>query len=496
MKNILVLLIMITLTKLCSQDAPGPGKITYRPATVAGTFYPADPDELRTTINGFLSRGNEDYSDKEIYGLVVPHAGYVFSGWNAGMSYRKVQGRDYDAVIILAPCHVKAFRGASVFDGDAYVTPLGYVEVDKELVKVIGSEHELVNISRNGHEWTGDRSEHSLEVQIPFIQVVLPGIPIISIVMGTQDNQTTNALFKAIVKAVKKTGKKVLMIASSDLSHYHDAKTAELIDGKIIKSFERYDYFRIALNCFSRRWEACGAGPVAVAMMVAEELGANKAKKIMYSHSGNSPYIKMDKKSVVGYLSGIMFQDDTENKLLPNLSEDSRRKIVNMAKQTVINKTLGKEEKNILIPEDKELSDEYAVFVTLHKHGKLRGCMGHTIAEKTLAEEVIESAKLACSHDPRFSPVEPSELDDLDYDVTILSRMKRVLDIEDVEPGRDGVLLRNGYNSGIFLPQVATEQQWERKTLLEQLGRKAGLSKNAYLDPDSELYIFRGMILK
>jgi len=167
-----------------------------------------------------------------------------------------------------------------------------------------------------------------------------------------------------------------------------------------------------------------------------------------------------------------------------------------MAKQTVINKTLGKEEKNILIPEDKELSDEYAVFVTLHKHGKLRGCMGHTIAEKTLAEEVIESAKLACSHDPRFSPVEPSELDDLDYDVTILSRMKRVLDIEDVEPGRDGVLLRNGYNSGIFLPQVATEQQWERKTLLEQLGRKAGLSKNAYLDPDSELYIFRGMILK
>ena len=121
--------------------------------------------------------------------------------------------------------------------------------------------------------------------------------------------------------------------------------------------------------------------------------------------------------------------------------------------------------------------------------------MGHTIADKALIAAVEESAKLACSRDPRFSPVKPKELDDIDYEVTILSRMKRVLDPNEVEPGRDGVLLRIGYSSGLFLPQVATEQGWDRETLLEQLGRKAGLSTDAYKDPKAELYIFRGMVI-
>jgi len=487
---------MISFTRLCSQDAPSSDEVTYRPATVAGAFYPSDPEELKTWVKQYLDKGKPSNKEQNIIGIIAPHAGYVYSGWIAGQGYKKVQGKKYDAVIIIAPSHTKAFSGSSVFDGDAYVTPLGEVLVDKELSKEIVKINDLVKMSREGHHWKGDRAEHSLEVQLPFIQTVLPKTKIVPIVMGSQDFESADALMKAIVNSVRKLNKKVLIVASSDLSHYHDEATATDMDERLVKAYDKFDYFRIALNSFSRRWEACGGGPIVVAMMAAEQLGANKTQSVIYSNSANSPYIKGDSKSVVGYFSGIIYQDDISDDLLPLISNENRQKLLEVAKATIINTAKEKEEIiNIDIPAG-ELSDEYATFVTIHKHGQLRGCMGHTIADNNLIAAVEESAKLACSKDPRFSPVKVSELDELEYEVTVLSRMKRVIDIEEIEPGRDGVLLRLGYNSGLFLPQVATEQNWDRKTLLEQLGRKAGLSKDSYKDSKAELYIFRGMVIK
>ncbi len=486
---------MLSFTRLCSQDAPSPDKVTYRPATVAGTFYPEDADELKNWIKKFLDKGAASDKSQNILGIVAPHAGYVYSGWVAGQAYKKVQGRNFDVVIVIAPSHVKAFRGSSVFDGDAYITPLGELIVDKELAKEISKVNDLVIMSREGHGWKGDRSEHSLEVQLPFIQTVLPKTKIVPIVMGTQDFESADALMKAIVFSVRKLNKNVLIVASSDMSHYHDETTASSMDEKLIKAFGKFDYFRIALNTFTRRWEACGGGPIVVAMMACEQLGANKTETVQYSNSANSPYIQGDKKSVVGYFSGTIFCDDISDDLLPLISKENRQKLLEVAKATIVNTAKDDEEIiNIDIPV--ELSDEYAVFVTIHKHGQLRGCMGHTIADNNLVSAVEESAKLACSRDPRFSPVDAGELEELEYEITVLSRMKRVLDIEEIEPGRDGVLLRLGYNSGLFLPQVATEQNWDRKTLLEQLGRKANLPKDSYKDNKAELYVFRGMVIK
>ena len=492
----ILIIFMISFTRLCSQDAPSPDMVTYRPATVAGSFYPDDPNELKDWIKQFLDKGESSEPSQNILGLVVPHAGYVYSGWIAGQAFKKVEGRKYDVVIVIAPSHSQAFPGSSIFDGDAYVTPLGEAMVDKDLAKEISNVNDMVKMSREGHGWKGNRAEHSLEVQIPFIQTVLPKSKIVPIVMGTQDFESSDALMKAIVHSVRKTNKKVLLVASSDLSHYHDESTAKTMDECLVKAFNKFDYFRIALNAFSRRWEACGGAPIVVAMTACEQLGANKSQSVVYSNSANSPYIKGDKKSVVGYFSGILFQDETTDDLLPLISNENRQKLLEIAKVTIINSAKDDNEKiNIGIPAG-ELSDEYAVFVTIHKNGKLRGCMGHTIADNNLISAVEESAKLACSRDPRFSPVEESELEELDYEITVLSRMKRILNIEEIEPGRDGVLLRLGYYSGIFLPQVATEQNWDRKTLLEQLGRKANLTTDAYLDKKAELYVFRGMVIK
>ncbi|MFH1052539.1 MAG: AmmeMemoRadiSam system protein B [bacterium] len=492
----ILIIFMVSFTRLCSQDAPSPDMVSYRPATVAGTFYPNDPDELKLWVKRYLDNGEASDKSQNIFGLVVPHAGYVYSGWIAGKAYKKVQGRKYDAVIIIAPSHTQAFDGSSVFDGDAYNTPLGEAMVDKELAKEISGVNDLVKISRKGHGWKGDRTEHSLEVQIPFIQTVLPKSKIVPIVMGTQDFESVDALMKAIVFSVKKLNKNVLIVASSDLSHYHDETTAKSMDGCLIKAFDKYDYFRIALNTFSRKWEACGGAPIVVAMMAAEQLGANKANTVLYSNSANSPYIKGDSQRVVGYFSGLIYKDEITNDLLPLITNENRHKLLEVAKATIINTAKEEEEIiNIGVPAG-ELSEEYAVFVTIHKHGQLRGCMGHTIADNNLISAVEESAKLACSRDPRFSPVQEDELDELDYEITVLSRMKRILNIEEIEPGRDGVLLRLRYNSGLFLPQVATEQNWDRLTLLEQLGRKANLPKDSYKDSKAELYIFRGMVIK
>ncbi len=490
-----LIILMISFTRLCSQDAPSSDKVTYRPPTVAGSFYPENADELKQWIKKYLDNAKQK-KNQNVVALVAPHAGYVYSGWIAGNAYKSVQGNKYDAVIIIAPSHVSAFRGSSVFDGDAYVTPLGESYVDFELSKEISNHNKLVRMSRDGHDWKGDRAEHSLEVQIPFIQTVLPKTKIVPIVMGSQDFESADALMKAIVFSVKKLNRKVLIVASSDLSHYHDEKTANYLDEQIVNAFDKFDYFRIALNTFSRRWEACGGGPIVVAMMSAEQLGANKSQSLIHSTSANSPYIKTDSSRVVGYFTGIIYKDENSDDLLPLISNENRRKLLEVAKATIINTAKDKDEiVNIDVPPS-ELSGEYATFVTIHKHGQLRGCMGHTIADKNLIAAVEESAKLACSKDPRFSAVDESELDELEYEVTVLSRMKRVLNIDEIEPGRDGVLLRLGYNSGLFLPQVATEQNWDRKTLLEQLGRKAGLSKDAYKEENAELYIFRGMVIK
>jgi len=481
---------------LFSQDAPDLDEVSYRSPCFAGSFYPDDPDSLKSMLNEFFHRAKKIENEVEIYALVVPHAGYVYSGWVAAVAYKQVKNENYDDVIVISPSHSKFFRGACVFDGQAYMTPLGNAMVDIEFAQLITDYDSLVFYGRDGHEWYKGRNEHALEVQIPFIQSVLPETKIIPIVMGSQDNETVNALFKSIVYATKKLNRKILIIASSDLSHYNEAYIAKSKDQPILRAFYRYDYFKLALNFFTNKWEACGGGPIVTAMLAAEQLGANKAEPLLYANSSQSPYVKGDPKSVVGYFSGIIYNDNTQVDLLPEIDEKSKKLLLDIAKKKIEDVAYNRDSLYQLDVVSKELLDEYAVFVTIHKDGKLRGCMGHTIANKTLMMAVKEAAELASSRDPRFSKISPEELDSLEIEITILSRMKRVLDFNEIVPGRDGVLLRLKNHSGLFLPQVAIEQNWNRIQLLEHLGLKAGLDTEAYKNPNTELYIFQGKILK
>lgn len=498
-KNFILFLITVMTifsTRSCKgQDSPEPKDVSYRPATVAGSFYPSDQETLRKMVEGYLDVSSPVKINKKIIGIIAPHAGYIFSGKVAGSAYREVHNQEYDAIIVIAPSHQKAFRGASIFDGDAYTTPLGIVRVDKVLAKEVSLDNDLVKLSRDGHSWTEGNPEHSLEVQLPFIQISLPNTPIVPIVMGSQDFQTADALMRAIVNAVKKQNKNVLLVASTDLSHFHNINIAKSLDSNIIEDFSRFDYFKLAYYLFSHQWEACGGGPVVVVMMAAEQLGATKAINLEYATSGDVPAGARNKDSVVGYMSGVLIIDEEQTKdKLPILTEEEKKYLINLAEQSVKN-TITNKKASIIPKESQPLLEKYAAFVTITKYGDLRACMGHTFATEPLVKEIENSASMASTQDYRFGPIEPKELKDLQYEISILSRMRRILNFNEIEIGKHGLYIRYGRNSGLLLPQVASERKWDVETFLKNTCLKAGLPSDTYLKPEAELYVFTALII-
>ncbi len=484
-----------------SQDALSEDHISYRPATVAGKFYHSNIDSLNAEIERYLELNTPPKISlqNKILGIVVPHAGYVYSGFVAGKMYRELVGRDIKTVIIISPSHQIYFNYSAVYPGDAYVTPLGPCKVDTELSKLIASQHPNVKFSMEGHSWRNVTPEHSIEVQIPFIQKVLPSARIVPIVMGSQDEQIVHSLSYAIIKALTSANREndVLLIASSDLSHYHGYKRAYSIDSKFLQTFSKFDYFKLNAELHSRDVEACGGGPIITVMTVCEFIGANKSISMFYATSGDSPYAPKNKEQVVGYFCGALVSvPNYKPPLLPVLTELDKEEITKVVKE-VVEKTIKNEKLDTieyqLIP--KSLSEEYPVFITIEAEGELRACMGHTLATKPLYFEIQDVARLSATHDTRFEPISPNELPKLNYSITILSKFIKIFDFSKIQVGKHGLYIRYRNRSGILLPQVASERNWDVKTFLEHLCLKAGLPQNTYLDPDAEIFAFEALII-
>jgi MEMO1 family protein len=494
MKYFHLILVINLLLNCGAQDKMNSAKEIVRKPAVADAFYPGNPKELKALVDKYTANASEIQLGDDVIGLIAPHAGYVFSGKVAGEAYNELKGRNYDAVIIVAPSHSERFTGASVFNGDAYETPLGIVKVDKILAESIAKGGSLIKYSMDGHESTDNRGEHSLEVQLPFLQAVLPDVPIVPIVMGNQNFETCDQLMSSIVKSVNESGKKVLLVASSDLSHFHEEETAHLLDSQIVGAFKNFQYFKLASQLFTRRWEACGGGPIVTVMMAAEQLGANRCYISKYATSADSEY-PTGKNKVVGYMSGIIAKSSQPEELLPQLTEEDKEQILIAAKAGVKNSVYGNDEEIVLPGEFEKLNKSYATFVTITKNGNLRGCMGHIYSDLPLLEEIRETSKLASQRDYRFGPIKTDEMKDLGYEVTILSRMIRILDLDQIEIGRDGLYIKLGNSSGLLLPQVASERNWDRVTFLQNLCQKAGLNKNDYKYPEAQIYSFRAIII-
>lgn len=264
---------------------------------VAGYFYPADKDKLQKDIAIMLQVAKPEKAFNNIFGIVSPHAGYMYSGKTAAFAYNLLKDKFYKTVIIISPSHAEYFPGISIFDGDAYETPLGIVEIDQIMVDMLVENSKIIFRGIQGH-----RKEHALEVQIPFLQTVLKNFKIVPIVMGDQSKMFVDELTEKISKVVDDN---TLVVASSDLSHFYSSEEAERLDSIVEKRINEFDFEQLLKDLDDHECEACGGGPIAVMMKTASLKNIDKSLVISRSDSGD---VTGDKSEVVGYLSAVVYK--------------------------------------------------------------------------------------------------------------------------------------------------------------------------------------------
>lgn len=464
-------------------------KILKREPAVAGQFYPEKKEDLERIIDEYLEKADPPETEGEILALILPHAGYQFSGKVAAFGFKKLVGENIDTVILIGNSHYYQFDGISIFPEGFWETPLGKVKVDFDLAQEIKKESEKIFFDQNYHQ-----KEHSLEVQIPFLQKVLKDFKILPILLGNKNPKDYQILAEAISKNIKE--KNVLLIASSDLSHYPNYEDAKFVDQKVIdailngdvENFEKEILSLQKMKIENALTFACGQDSIKTVMLVAKKLGAKEIKLLKYANSGE---VSGDLSKVVGY-SAIGFFGERRGSLLNKKEKKVLLEIARKSLETFILE--GK------IPEFKVespyLNQKLGAFVTIKKHGKLRGCIGtFSPTEIPLYQVVSQMAIAAGTEDLRFYPVQKEELKELEYEISVLSNLEEIEDWQKIEIGKHGVVIRVGGRSGTFLPQVATEQNWDLKTFLKMLClEKLGLEKDCYKRKDAKIYVFTAQV--
>lgn len=474
---------------------------TRKPA-VAGQFYPGDPVALSRQITDFFKNAKKEPIPGDVVALISPHAGYMYSGQVAAYAFKLLEGLSFETVVVISPSHVVPFRGASVYDGGAYETPLGVIPVDTASAGEMADANKRVFISTTGHGSGGMRDEHSLEVELPFLQAVLGKFKLVPIVMGDQDWATCEALAQALAQSLK--GKRALIVASTDLSHFHPYDEAVRLDNVVLDNVNSFDPKGLFSDLAAGNCEACGGGPMIAAMLAGKALGADKSKVLKYANSGD---VTGDRSGVVGYMASVVYNSQPDVKRTTGsaekeadtdaeLSEKDRETLMHIARTTIEHKVRGKQPPKFTV-DSPILKEKRGAFVTIHKQGQLRGCIGYIEAIKPLYLTIEEMAEAAALRDHRFPPVSSDELPALDLEISVLTPLKKINDVSEIQTGKHGIVLKRGYNQGVFLPQVATEQGWDRTTFLNQICFKAGIpDPNCWKDEDAEIYIFSAEVFE
>jgi len=286
---------------MCPADFLAPGEI--RPPVVAGQFYTGDGQALGAEIDGYLAEITPESLPGEVLALIVPHAGYVYSGRVAARAYRQIQEKPFRNVAVVAPSHRAAFAGASVYHQGGYRTPLGVVPVNAALAGDLMARSDRLNFYPQAHA-----HEHSLEVQLPFLQRSLKSFQLVPIVMGDHDLTTCRMLADALASIAGENG--LLLVASTDLSHFHSQDQARILDETVLQKVAAFDPEGLHDTLRSGRGEACGAGPMVAVMMAAREMGATGGRVLQYATSGD---VSGDRQNVVGYMAAVLYRSEQES---------------------------------------------------------------------------------------------------------------------------------------------------------------------------------------
>jgi MEMO1 family protein len=268
-----------------------------RPAAVSGMFYPADPTLLSLNVDSLLEKHAPSVQGTLI-GLISPHAGYMYSGYTAAAGYAELRGRGIKTAVIVSPSHREYFNGLSIYDGDAYRTPLGIVEIDAELRERLLQHKGAFMLSKFGH-----RDEHAIEVQLPFLQRIDDDIRIVPIVMGDQRHDLCMLLGEILGKEIHDD--RTIVIASSDLSHMHRHIDARTLDDVAAEDIRDFSPAKLMNDIASHRTEACGAGPIAAVLHASFQRGATHTHILHQCTSGD---VTGERERVVGYLSAAIMK--------------------------------------------------------------------------------------------------------------------------------------------------------------------------------------------
>jgi len=484
-------LMLLCPAGLRAEEAPS--ALIHDPV-VAGTWYPGTASELRKLVEEYLSRIPERDSKGQTVAIISPHAGYIYSGQVAAHSFKAVQGQKFDSVIVIGPSHYVPFRGVATYDCAGFSTPLGVIPLDSELIAALVKRDSRIKDLPGVFQ-----QEHSLEAELPFLQVVLPGFKLVPLVMGDPDITTCRWLAEAIVECTK--GKSVLVVASSDLSHYHSYDTAAEMDQRLLQKIGALDIEGVNQCLEDRKCEACGQGPIMTAMLAARKLGADRCDILQYANSGDVTGEKMSPRGVVGYgaariLRPLPYRDSDEAEKRKagidlGLTKEERAELHTIAREAIEAKlTSGGPVSRGVETASRKLKEPSGAFVTLYKKGELRGCIGQIVPKMPLAEAVAAMAQEAAFRDPRFTPVRSGELDDLKIEISVLTPLQKIDSPDEIEVGKHGIVIVRDGSMGLLLPQVATEYNWDRNQFLDHCCLKAGLPASSWKDKGTEIYIF------
>ncbi|MGA2855078.1 MAG: AmmeMemoRadiSam system protein B, partial [Verrucomicrobiota bacterium] len=454
---------------------PTNSHLRVRASAVAGLFYPAERPALSRMVDGLLENAPAHHIP-HLKGLVCPHAGYPYSGPTAAIGYKTLAGRDVQTVIILGPSHYAAFQGASVPNVDAYQTPLGTVLVSEKARQLARTSPFVLEprcMVQRPQWWqqsskpapaagedTPDTWEHSVEVQVPFLQKTLSNFKILPVVFGEVDPEQAAKILAGVIDD------KTIIVASSDLSHYHPYDEAEELDHRCVKAVCDMNIDEMKTQ------EACGKAPILTLMYLAREKGW-KAQLLDYRNSGDTSGDKTH--GVVGY-SAIAFYEPVPE----NYAAQERKFLLDLARTT-----LARVATNGSLPEVSakdaplKLAVTKACFVTLTENGELRGCIGHILPQEALYQAVVDNARNAATRDPRFQPVRPDEVNKIKIEISVLTEPQPLNFnspedlLNKLQPGEDGVVLQIGSRGATFLPQV-WEQIPDKVEFLNHLAQKAG----------------------
>jgi len=483
----LILLIM------CSK-----GQQKRQPA-VEGLFYSANKSELVSQLEKWKEVPTK-YED--VLGIIAPHAGYMYSGNVAASGFSQIDpNKKIKTIFLIGRSHSGYFNGASVYSKGPFVNSLGEVDLDYEIIENLKKE-KVFNIDENYHI-----QEHSLEVMLPFLQTYLKNkFKIVPILIGTENKETLDLIASKLVPYFIPDN---LFVISTDLSHYPNYFDAKEADNKVIESIlsknaktflETVKHIENDTKYKNLSTAACGASAVYVFLKIIENKDNIELKKIKYANSGD---VSGDMSRVVGYVSIIAYNKKNnsnninyqESEAQIKFTDEEKKFLLQLARNSILSYLKGVELPPPKILPTSILNIKCGVFVSLYKNGELRGCIGTFSQEKPLWQNVIEMAKASAFNDYRFSPVSENELKDIKIEISVLTPLKRIKTIKEIEVGKHGIYIKKGFRSGTFLPQVGAKHNWTAEEFVSICARdKAGIGYNGWKSPDVELYTYEAII--